>query len=172
MRSFFIHKAVGSLKTALTCSLFMLLIGCLYFHDRSVDVTDYPAWWGKLHRDDVVQLEKDELYNGVGISRSFWMTTGPSGKGENITVEQFKADRSRYSRWPEIQLLPRGTKMSCTKLARFFSIEVSSYVMTLEILDGEFKGKNAILSGGYLFGNARTKGSLALDPEFFKPAQK
>lgn len=127
------------------------------------DVTSKPAWWGEMHRGEVLALNRDTLLNDRALELSASKDTGTYNSdlifGHTITVEMFKANPWKY--WEDLHLLPKGTRLRCVKLERWFSDEGKTYRISAEILDGEFKGRIGFVCP---WGDPNKKGSLKLGP--------
>ncbi len=155
--------------------LILVLNGCFsprYFSNRTVDVTKNPAWWGQLARNEVLELKQDTLLSGKILTLHAYKITDNYNSsalfGGTVSVEKYKANPNNF--WPELHLLPKGTRVRCVKLERFFTFEFSAYRVYAEILDGEFKGQVVGL-GSFISGLPDTKGSLVLNTEFLEPVQ-
>ena len=147
--------------------LMLALNGCLsprYFSNRTVDVTNNPAWWGQLARNEVLQLKQDTLLDGKILTLHAYKITDNCDSsalfGGTVSVEKYKTNPNKF--WPELHLLLKGTRARCVKLERFYSFEFSAYRAYAEILDGEFKGQVVGL-GSFVSGLPDTKGSLTLN---------
>ncbi len=150
----------------------LVFTGCIALRDNvtffwgpiSYDVTSKPAWWGEMHRGEIVALNDDTLLNGGRLTLGAYKETGTYSSGaifkRSITVEMFKANPGKY--WEDLHLLPKGTRFRCKKLERFFSSNTRDYIITAEILDGEFNGKTASIEP--YGGNPDKKGSMKLGP--------
>ena len=146
----------------------LVLTGCIFqgsiLPPRSYDVSSNPAWWGKLHRGEILELNKDVLLNGTELTESAYKETDNYDPKvpthQNVTVEMFKANPGKY--WNDLHLLPKGTRFRCVKLERYFSSLGKSYALRAEIIDGEFKGKVACINP--IWGDPDKKGSLELGP--------
>jgi hypothetical protein len=146
----------------------LVLTGCIFqgsvLPPRSYDVSSNPAWWGKLHRGEILELNKDVLLNGTELTESAYKVTDTYDSnaifGSSITVEMFKTNPGKY--WDDLHLLPKGTRFRCVKLERYFSPVGKSYDLSAEILDGELKGKVACINP--IWGDPDKKGSLELGP--------
>ena len=148
------------------------MTGCICFPlTRRYDATADPGWWGELHRGEILVLKQDALLNSHLITLKAYKNTDTYDStklfGGSVTVDMFKANPGKY--WEDLHLLPQGTRLRCVRLERFFEENGSSYALSVEILDEEFKGQVV-----YLFettGDARKKGSLRLIPgTFVEPA--
>ena len=158
-----------------TLVLILVLNGCFsprYFSIRTVDVTNNPAWWGPLARDEVLQLKQDTLLAGKMLTLHADKITDNYNSsalfGGTVSVERYKANPNGF--WPELHLLAKGTRVRCVKLERFFTFEFSAYRVYAEILDGEFKGQVVGL-GSFISGLPDTKGSLILNTSYLEPVQ-
>jgi len=152
---------------ALTLSLILVLSGCLsprYFSNKTVDVTNNPDWWGQLAKGEVIELKQDALLNDNLLTLNASKVTDNYDSsalfGGDITVEKYRSNPNKY--WPDLRLLPKGTRLQCVKLERFYSLEYSTYRVYAEILNGDFQGKVVDL-GYFASGDTRKKGSLILD---------
>ena len=138
------------------------LTGCVIFHDRWIDETHNPGWWGELHLNAILISTQDVLLNGILVTEAAYKNTGyyDSGAlfGSEITAEMFKANPGKY--WSDLHLLPKGTRFRRVKLQRHFSFEYSDCELSAEILNGEFKGMVVVLSN--IGGDPRKKGSLRI----------
>ena len=57
-------KRPGRLPLILMMGFVVLITGCLsprYFSNKTIDVTNDPAWWGELRDNRVVSLNEDSL---------------------------------------------------------------------------------------------------------------
>jgi len=117
-----------------------------------------------MYRGEVVSLNQDTLLNGVGLTLSAYKNTDTYDSnaifGHSITVEMFKANPGKY--WDDLHLISKGTRLRCVKLERYFSSVGSDYVVSAEILDGDFKGKVVCINP--VWGDVNKKGSLKLGP--------
>ncbi|HEY5040457.1 MAG TPA: hypothetical protein VIK53_00455 [Verrucomicrobiae bacterium] len=159
-----------AIQLVLLPGLALGMIGCVMFHNRTIDETNQPAWWGQLSKGEILQLKQDTLLNGGVLTLSAYKITDnyDSGAiyGGNITVEKFKANPHGY--WRELRILPKGTQLKSVKLLRVFSFEYSRYTVWVEVLDGEFKGKIVEL-GYFVSGMPQKKGSLVFDTDHLEP---
>jgi hypothetical protein len=142
------------------------LNGCLsprYFSNRTVDVTNNPAWWGELRGNRVVRLKEDSVMNDDVLCGGYVHKSLGKHQDQIIKIEMYKANPSL---WPELKIVKQDTRLRCVKLERFFSLEFSAYRIYAEIFDGEFKGKVVALFG--VNGDPGKKGSLLLNTGFFE----
>ncbi len=157
----------------------LLLIFCITFSgciphllsNKTEDVTNDPAWWGQYAKNEIIRLKQDALLDGMSVTLNAVRATGPNGEKENISVETLKANSEKYSNLLGLYLLSKGVRLQCIKLERFYTIETQVYVVHVEVLDGELKGKEAILNGRLVTGNPDIKGSLRLSQRCFEPEQ-
>jgi len=110
------------LKWTLPLAATLVLTGCAW--PRVHDVTSKPAWWGELRQGEVVELKQDTLLSDGLLdvtARKFTRTGYHSEKiyGPSITVEMFRSNRDGF--WNDLYLLPKGTRLRCVKLERWFS---------------------------------------------------
>jgi hypothetical protein len=157
----------GAVYRALTLSLILLVSGCLssrYFHNKTVDETNNPAWWGELAKGEVIELNQDALLNDNLLTLNASKITDHYDSsalfGGDITVDKYRSNPKKY--WPELRLLPKGTRLQCVKLELFYSLEYSTYRVYAQILNGDFQGKVVNL-GYFASGDTRKKRSLVLD---------
>jgi len=166
------HKSTSrAFILILVFGLVSALNGCIsLLWPKTIDVTDKPAWWGQLEKGEVLQLTRDILLNGQTLAvRAYKLTDDYNSSlifGGSITVEQYRASPEKF--WPELHLLPKGTRFRCTKLVRYYKSEDAGYTVWGEILDGEYKGKAVSLIG--ITGDPDVKGSLRLTTTILKPA--
>jgi hypothetical protein len=142
------------------------LPGCIFLSSnrRTYDVSSNPAWWGEMHRGEIVALNEDTLLDGSKLTLGAFKDNGTYDSqrlfGGPITVEMFKANPGKY--WEDLHSLPKATRFRCIKLARWYSYTSSGYNISAEILDGEFKGKIVCI---YPYGGEPDKkGSFKLKP--------
>jgi hypothetical protein len=142
------------------------LTGCLdlFIDARTYDVSSNPAWWGELHRGEIVALNEDTLLDRSRLTLGAVKDTDTYNSqqlfGGPITVDMFKANPGKY--WEDLHLLKKGTMFRCIRLERWYTFNASGYCISAEILDGELKGK---IVGIYPFGGEPDKkGSLKLKP--------
>ena len=140
----------------------LVLAGCT--GPRAYDVTSKPKWWGELKLNDVVELSQDTLLNGGVLeltARKFTQTGYDEERtyGVNVTVEMFRSNPEGF--WADLFLVPKGTRLRCVKLERWFSANASAYRLSLEVLDGDFKGNIVYLVP---WGDPNKEGSLELGP--------
>src|SRR6266849_9937622 len=150
--------------------LILGLTGCLSprtFSNRTVDATADPSWWGQLAKGEVLQLNRDALLGGGGLNLGAWIVTGANGAGEKVSVEQYKAEPSRYARW-SLHLLSKGTRLRCVSIKMFFSFEYSAYKVYAEVRDVEYQGT---LTSIPVIGDPNTKGALRLNAQFLEPVK-
>lgn len=130
--------------------------------ERRYDVTSDPAWWGNMHRYQVLELKHDVLLSGGRLTGAAYKETDTYSSlalfHQNVTVEMFKANPGKY--WTDLHLISKGTRLRCVKLERYSTSENSTYIVSGEILDGEFKG--TIVEIPCASGNPHKKGSLRL----------
>ena len=143
---------------------FFGLTGCV---SRRADVSSDPAWWGQYSKDKVLRLRQDVLLDGVGITLSAMRATGTNGALERISVEDYESGHGKYANLQDLHLLTKGTRLQCVKLERFFTFETDMYVVHVQILDGDFSGKDAILNGRLVTGDPNRIGSLRLSQRIF-----
>ncbi len=142
------------------------LTGCLeIFGDgRTYDVTSNPAWWGEMHRGQIVALNEDTLLDGSKLTLGAFKDTANYDSqrlfGGPITVEMFKANPGKC--WKDLHLLTNGTRFRCIKLERCFSYTTMGYSISAEILDGAIKGKIVYIDP--FAGDPDKKGTLKLGP--------
>lgn len=138
------------------------LEGCVVYPFRggSRDVTSDPIWWGDMHRQEIVAVNEDTLLNGQTLTLAAYKFTGDYDSGVlfggNITVDMFKANPARY--WSDLHLLPKGTRLRFVKLERYWSSEYSAYVISAEIVDGDYAGRVVVVPCGR--GDIHKRGSL------------
>ena len=141
-------------------------VGCMGspFPARVYNVSSNPAWWGELHLGEVLALNQDTLLSGVELTMIAYKITDTYNStaifGQNITVEMFKANPGKY--WEDLHLIPQGTRLRCVKLERYYSDVISEYMLSVEIQDGDFKGRIVYLNP--LEGDPDEKGTLKLGP--------
>jgi hypothetical protein len=148
------------------------LAGCggpsLFYH-RHIDVSKSTAWWGELATNRVVRLKVDAMIYKGRISPNSVLIGPVNSNQEFVTLETYK---SNPSRWPQVQLVERGTRMRCIELTRHLAITSSGYLVLAEILDGNSKGQRVGVSN-LLNGDPskQGKGSLRLVPGFLELAE-
>jgi hypothetical protein len=113
---------------------------------------------------EVLALNEDTLLNGEDLTLRAYKDTGQYDPKvpphQKISVEMFKGNPGKY--WDDLHLLPKGTRLRCVKLGRFFGNEGRHYLLSVEILDGEFKGK--VVYVGPVAGDPKQIGTLQLIP--------
>ena len=150
-----------------------LLSGCLVHGVRRINVTNQPAWWGSLQRNEVLRLTRDAVLDGDYLTFGAYQEI-PEGSskvplGFHVTPEMFKANPSKY--WASLHLIPKGTRFRCVKLERLLGADQSEYALYAEIMDGEFKGMTVHVP--FAAGHPDKKGSLHLSPYMgAEPAEK
>jgi hypothetical protein len=147
--------------------LFGMLLGATPFlgcrsmpssEPRVIDVTNKPQWWGKLHRHAILILTQDAFLNKEAILLDTY-DTSTVGPTPTVTVVMFKASPDKY--WKDLHLLAKGTRLECVRLERWFGPQGGEdYLIWVNILDGDWKGKTAYLTA--TGGNPHVKGSLEL----------
>jgi hypothetical protein len=162
------RKLRTALRLILALGLIPIFNGCLMFHNRTIDETNLPAWWGELQKGEVLQLKQDALLEGMSLMLGAWIPTETPGINHGISVEQYKADPAKFSQYAEIHLVVSGTRLRCVKLERFYTFETNEYRVYAEILDGDFKGRIVSIPA---IGDANIKGRLRLNANFLEPVQ-
>jgi hypothetical protein len=139
-------------------ALVFALTGC-YGPDnfKEYDVTFKPSWWGQLHRDEILETDVDMLVQGRKLSPI--VPVDPGNSPDTVTVTMYKRNPDQYH--PKIKLAPKGTKIRCANLKRFFSPQTKTLYVLGEILDGECKGAIVCVPGAH--GNPKKSGSLVLE---------
>lgn len=125
------RKLRTALRLVFGLGLIPILNGCLAFHNETINVTNNSAWWGELHKGEMLQTKQEAF---LSLKTKEWIVTGAYGAGETVSIEQYKADPDRYSRWPWLRVLSKGTRMRCVKLERFYTFETSEYRVYAEVL--------------------------------------
>ena len=152
------------------CLLCALCFSCstTVFHDRVIDVTGQPEWWGESHRGQILCVKQDMLLSGNGIDMRADVDSGPivRNRSRTISVETFKADPTK---WPTIQLVPAGTRLRCARLERVIAYATIGYNLYAEILDGDQRGRVVYVPSG--MGDPRKKGSFRLTTFFVEPCE-
>ena len=70
--------------------------GCIAFGPHIIDVTNDPAWWGQLAKDEVLQTRQDvRLYSGELLSRGTRLQCVK-------LVRFYTTEDSGYTVWAEI----------------------------------------------------------------------
>jgi uncharacterized protein YbdZ (MbtH family) len=151
------------------CLFVSLTSGCIsprYFSNKAVNVSADPGWWGEVPTNRPLVLKMDCLMYREILEPGWMSLTAARYEQEIVTVENYESKRSR---WPELELIPAGTRLRCVELYRYFSLEFSEYKVYADILDGKRKGTRVEL-GRMVTGDPadKGKGTLQVMPEFLE----
>jgi hypothetical protein len=162
---------INKLLVASLALVVLCLTACaplmITYKEHRIDVTEKSAWWGALNKGTLLTPRMDMLMNERKIAPQILIRVKPNSDDNGTYISPADV-RMHEGAWPQIVLVPAGTRLRCVALERLISVAYDTYVLHVEFVDGSSKGLVREISMGLVVGDPSKKGNFDVNREFFE----